>query len=182
MSKIDTIIYIAFHITILLTFLTIFFFTYVSSLEKQKIQKSLKSTIDNKINYTLDNIYNLQKNNNIPQIQWSNLNNFANKLILDSRTNTPSIVRNNNKLFYQALTTIFILFVLLIIFLIYLQFFTPNKINFKHILFGNFSFFIFTGIVEYLFFVNISSKYVPVTPNIATDTLLNRLKYNINSK
>lgn len=181
MSKIDTIIDIGFHITILLTFLTIFFFTYVSSLEKQKIQNTLKSTIDNKINYTLDSVYKLQKNN-ISQIQWSNLYNFANNLIIDSKSNTPSIVNNNNKLFYHSLNTIFILFSLLIIFIIYIEFFTPNKINFKHILFGTFIVLIFTGIVEYLFFVNIASKYVPVTPNIAIDAILNRLKYNIDIK
>ena len=36
-----------------------------------------------------------------------------------------------------------------------------------------------TGIIEYLFFMNVASKYIPVTPDIISNTMLERVKQNI---
>jgi len=35
-----------------------------------------------------------------------------------------------------------------------------------------------TGLIEYFFFMNVASKYVPVMPNEITDTMLERIKHN----
>ena len=38
-----------------------------------------------------------------------------------------------------------------------------------------------TGLIEYLFFANVASKYVPVTPDVISKTMLERAKYNIDN-
>jgi hypothetical protein len=39
--------------------------------------------------------------------------------------------------------------------------------------------FSFVGGIEFLFFTKIASKYVPVTPDMLSDTILERVKYKL---
>ena len=54
------------------------------------------------------------------------------------------------------------------------------NINISHILIMNLIIFSITGIIEFLFFNFVASKYIPVTPDTISNTALERLKYNIN--
>ena len=40
----------------------------------------------------------------------------------------------------------------------------------------NFIIFSITGIIEYLFFIKVASKYNPIPPNMLLNTVLNKIK------
>ena len=54
-------------------------------------------------------------------------------------------------------------------------------IHIGHILLINFIIFSITGLIEYFFFTKVASKYVPVMPNEISDTMLERIKHNIDN-
>jgi hypothetical protein len=53
------------------------------------------------------------------------------------------------------------------------------SIDFNLILKENFIIFVCVGIIEFLFFNYIASKYVPVTPDFVATSILERIKLNI---
>ena len=103
------------------------------------------------------------------------------QLIDKAQYELPEIVANNKKLKWYSFYMIAFLFVVLLGIICYYKFYKKVDINLKYILVENLIFFIFIGIIEALFFIKIAAKYIPVTPDFVSTTLLDRIKYNINS-
>jgi hypothetical protein len=175
---------IALHVLILFTFLTVFFFAYISKLEKQNLNNVTDGLIDEKTNDLLNTVDQWQNklntwNTNFDiKIDWNTVDNIADNLIEKSKDQTPKIKENNDKLFKESMiiiSSLFILFIGIVVFLMLLGY----NIHLKHIIIVNVIIFSLTGLVEYLFFTNVASKYIPVNPNFTTNTILDRLKKNI---
>lgn len=176
---------IGLHVLILFTFLTIFFFAYISKLEKQNLDNVTNNIILEKTNYILDstknwqnNLNNWNKNFNI-NINWKNIDCIANKLIESSKDQTPEIKKNNDNLFKESIIIIIIAFFVFVSITLFFKYYMKYDIDIKHILFINLIIFSFTGMIEYLFFKYVATKYVPVTPDFTSKTVLNRIKTNI---
>ena len=74
--------------------------------------------------------------------------------------------------------SLFILLVGMIIIYKYLGY----NLHLREIFIENIVIFAFVGLIEYLFFTQIASKYIPVTPDVAGTTILQRIDDNILEK
>ena len=177
---------IGLHVVILFTFLTIFFFAYAASLEKKNVDKSLKNIIKDQTENFLTQIDNWDKklspSSKYPTIKWNNVNNMAGNLILNSQGENPKIEKNNKDLKKFGIGFIILLFIILIIVILYLIFVKKYKIHIGSIIIENLVIFSFVGAIEYFFFTHIATKYIPVTPDFVSTTLLDRIKYKISKE
>lgn len=170
---------IVLHVLILFTFLTIFFFAYVSKLEKQSLDSTVSNVINNNTNTFLGKFDEFSKKYDV-KVNWNIINNIADNLVKNSQGESPEIKKNNDKLFKGSIIAIIIGFILFIISVIFLKYYMNYDVHIGHILLLNIVIFSITGVIEYLFFMNVASKYVPVTPDVISNTILERLKYNLN--
>jgi len=172
---------ITLHVLILFTFLSVFFFAYISKLTEKSVSDSLNSMIKEETENMLDYIngWDQQLNPENPTINWEGVNDLAQE-IQDSSEGTPKEIEDNNERlkklsFYMILGLV----VLLIGMIVFYQVRLGYKIEMKEILIENIVIFSFIGLIEYLFFTQIAVKYVPVTPDVASTTILQRINDNI---
>jgi len=148
----DITIHAIFHVVILLIVLTAFFFIVVENLEKS----SLSGQLINGIKNGLKDVY-INKDENI-----------HNKLIkLAKLYKNPDKTNEayNRSLFIISLFTIATLLLVFITLVLTLKLSTGRCINIFDIIIENMLLFICVGVVEYLFFINIGMKYIPVKPS-----------------
>jgi hypothetical protein len=174
---------IALHVLILFTFLTIFFFTYISKLEKQNLDNTTNNAIINNMDSLLDSVDKFQEKlkemNKIINIDWKAADNIADTLIQNSQGESQKIKENNDKLFKGSIIAISVAFAFFTGLVIFLKYYMGYDIHVKHILLMNFIIFSITGAIEFWFFQNVASKYIPVGPDFVSNTILERVKYNI---
>lgn len=169
---------IALHVLILFTFLTIFFFSYISKLTKQSLDYVTNDAINNQTDDILNKINDLSSKYNF-KINWNKINDISTNIINKSNNDTPEITENNDRLLTGSIIAIIIAFIIFIVIIIVLKYHFKYDIHIKHILIMNLVIFSLTGLIEYLFFVNVASIYIPVTPNFTTDTMLEEVKKQI---
>jgi len=169
---------IVLHVLILFTFLTVFFFAYVSKLEKQSLDNTVTDTINNNTTNFLNSFDEISNKYNV-KVDWNTVNNIADNLIKNSQGEVPEIKQNNDRLFKGSMIGIIIGFILFIGSVIFLKYFLNYDIHIWHIILMNVIIFSITGLIEYLFFMNVASKYIPVTPDVISNTMLERVKKNI---
>jgi hypothetical protein len=180
----NDVINILLHIIILFIFLSLFFFKYISKITEKSVQNELTNIIKKEVPIILDNINNfnlLLNKNNINILNWKNIYNKTNDLYNKSNKKLPEIVDNNNKLKKYSIIISILLIILWFMLLIYFKCQNIN-INIISIIRDNIVLFIFIGIIEFLFFKNIASHYIPVEPDFVAITILDRIKNNINNK
>lgn len=174
------------HVLILFTFLTIFFFAYISNLEKQNLDKVTEDLINGNVDKTLNLVDDWQKKINekvIPTnslgISWKDVDNVADDLVTNYNKENTEIKNNNDALYRGSIITISVLFLLFIIVVILLKFVYKYDIGLKHIIIMNFIVFLLVGIVEFIFFNFVASQYIPVTPDEITNTLVDNIKNKV---
>jgi hypothetical protein len=168
---------VALHVLILFTFLTIFFFAYVSKLEKQSLDDTITNSVSDNTNTLLNDIKQISQKYNI-KINWNTINDIADKLVKNSQGEVPEIKDNNEQLYKGSMIVIIVGYLLFIGIIIFLKYYMGYDIQIGRILVMNIIIFSITGLIEYFFFMNVASKYVPVMPNEITDTMLERIKHN----
>lgn len=172
---------ITLHIFILFTFLTIFFFTFLSKVETENINNVTKDLIKSQTSIILSDI-----NDNIPKVtpditQYKiDLNKLADNLENSSKKDIPELKNNNNKLLYISIGIILFIFFIFIGLIIYYKVYKKQDIGFKHILLENIIIFSFAGLIEYLFFMYVAVKYIPVTPDVLTGSILDNIEDKFN--
>ena len=166
---------ISLHVLILFTFLTIFFFTFISHLEQKSVNSALKSAITEQVGHLLTSISTFAQNN----INWVNVYNVAEKIQKDSQGELQSVKQNHKRLLYTGLGMIGFLILVFTGLLIYYRS-QGIKIGIKKIFLENALVFSFVGLIEFLFFTKVASKYIPVTPDVLSKTILERVKYRFN--
>jgi hypothetical protein len=173
---------ISLHVFILFTFLTVFFFAFISKLSKKSINDALGGIIDKQVGNLLTNVDTWDKKiapKTYPNIKWAEVNKLATKIEANAQGELPEIVANNKKLKIIGWMMIGGLLLLLIGMYVYFRFVKKYDVNIGHIFAGNAIIFAFIGIIEFLFFTKIASKYIPVTPDFVATTLLERIKYHV---
>jgi hypothetical protein len=171
---------IGLHIFILFTFLTIFFFAFVSKLASDSIQNALDDIIDQQVEKILTEADKLGKRFDT-NIDWNGVNAFAKKLEADSQGDLPSIIAHNARLKIIGLGMIIGIAGILMIAYMYFRWVRKYDISLKHMIMENIIIFVFVGIVEYLFFTKIAAKYIPVTPEFVSTSILDRIKARLNA-
>lgn len=170
------IINIIIHVLILFIFLSLFFFDYISNKE----QDALNNQVDllcSKVPDILNLIKERDKNN---FINWQVIKQKSIEELQKDDLNIDEYIENNNKsIKYIALAIILSLFILVLCIYFYNNYLLDIKIDISYIIKENIVIFIFIGLIEFLFFKNIASKYSPVFPLEISNTILEKIKNNI---
>lgn len=166
---------ISLHVLILFTFLTVLFFYYISKLERESISDALDSSINDQIGGVLSKI---DKSAISDQIDWENLDKLAKNIQVETKGEATDVVANHHRLLIIGISVITALAILFSGIYTY-YYMKGSKINIKKILIENAIVFSFVGVIEFLFFTQIASKYIPVTPDMLSDTILERVKYRL---
>jgi len=181
MNRSSYILNILIHILILFSFLSILFFAYISHVEEKSINREVKKAVNKEIDNGLQLLEKyksyLDKNKLI-----RSLRNVSNYLTKTSDDSSEEIRKNNTWLIKLSITTIISLIIVIFILLVYFILYRKDIIQFKEILMENLFIFVFVGIIEYWFFANIVSKYVPVMPTLLSKTFFGNIKNKIRSQ
>lgn len=179
----NDILNILFHVLILFTFLTIFFFTYIAATEKNTTQDAIDNIINNQSKSILSKIDNLDKKIG-EKINWNKIKEISENVInsnvdYDKTEDGENIKDNNNNIFWTSIYIIIALIVIIIGYISWNLYYKNTNLNIGKILKDNFVIFLFVGTIEFLFFVYIVSKYIPTTPDIIGITAIEKIKENI---
>lgn len=169
------------HVFILFTFLTIFFFAYISKISKKTIQGALDDVIDKQIGNFMTQVDNWDNklNPDMQHIKWKEVDKLAQKIIDNAKGDLPEIKENNKRLLINSMVMIGSLLLLLIGMYVYFRFFKGYDVHVRQIFMENLVIFAFIGLIEFEFFTHIASKYIPVTPDFVTTTILERIKERV---
>lgn len=167
---------IGLHVFILFTFLTIFFFAYISKLSKKSIQQAFSSIIDKQVAKLLTQVDHWDKKLKQVNVDWKEVDKLAKKIVANAQGELPEIEKNNKRLKIVSLVMIVSLLALLIGMYVYFKFVKGYDVHLGRIFMENIVIFAFIGAIEFYFFKNIASKYVPVTPDFVATSILERVK------
>lgn len=140
------------HIFLLFCFLTVFFWIVISKTEAQTINKEIVSGV----NKNLQNVH------------------ISNKIFTEPAANyvqkyyegeNSVVKRNNNELFTFNIAFIVLLLIGFLTGIFVRYAFCGKGINWTEVILENLIVLILVGGIEYYFFMNIASKYVPVLPS-----------------
>ena len=163
------------HIFILFIFLSVFFFYYIS----KKEEESLSTQVDFICKKIPDILKTLDERDKNKVIKWKTIKYKAEQeLKYDDLDLDEYIKYNNNNLKYISISISISILILIILIYVYSNILGHN-INISYIITENIVIFLFIGIIEFLFFKNVASKYIPIFPVDVSTTLLERIKYNI---
>jgi len=166
------------HVLIMLTFLSVFFYIFLS----KELDMVFNSKLDDQIkNFTnlLPPQYNL--NNNINNLNLNMTGKFLIKETLDNykkRYDDPDVKAKimNNSLIRNLFLVVGVLWVLFVIYIIVVKFLLNHQINIFHIILENLVTFAIIGYAEYYFFMNYALNYPPCTENYISTQMINVLK------
>ena len=192
------------HCLIVVIFLTIFFWVYISKV----IKGSLNNEVDGAIHRNVPKLMNYLDTYDVNKIDWdgvddyintmdstdnvkNSLRNFAkemrlfgkipwnkdvfNKVAKEYSGEDSDIISNNRKLIIINILLILAVFIVFIIFVIYYKK-NGYEINWKHLLIENVILFALIGVVEYLFFTRVASKYIPTSASFISASLIDSVK------
>jgi len=182
MLKDDTIglfINVTLHVLILYTFLTLLFFTVITTIEEQQIQDQLFPIIDKQIIKQLTKAeagWDTNYKKSFGPFPWGIVKKIALSGMEKNKNSSEEVINNNDKLRYNSIIIILVLFFVLILLIGYFKYVKKRKFGLRYILTQNFFIFLFVGIIEFLFFWNIIKKYTPIYPKEAEITALKRIR------
>jgi len=157
------------HCLILLSFLSIFFYIYITKITYEHINAEFNNMIKDILKNSITNTDKLR----LTSLTSSE---FYNKLIASHSKVSDYTTALNNVTFYSVITVNLLLWLFLVVVIYLLKSYTNIQFNLTHIIIENIATFTMVGIVEYLFFVNIASKFIPVTPSFISNEVLTLLK------
>jgi hypothetical protein len=162
------------QVVLAFTFITIFFFTYGKTIEKQAIINNIDYLITSIIGNGTINLDESIKTNIINKMIGNTGNNNENK--------EDTIVNENNKKIFNS-TMLFLLIIIIILILLFLFFFVMRDKNIPF--FENFDFIrvfkesgiilFFVGLTEFCFLYFFGSKYIVVEPNLLKKQVVDQL-------
>lgn len=179
-TQASNVVNITLHILILFTFLTIFFFTFLRKVEESNINDVTSNLVESQTINTL-NFLKANKKYLPKTISNETLNDVADEMEKESKIPSSYIENNNINLVYLSIIMISIIIVILLSMIAYFIFYKNYDIGLKHILVENLVIFSIAGIIEFLFFTQIALKYIPVTPDKASGSVLDGVKDKFNS-
>ena len=189
---------------IVLVFLTVFFWIYISKV----IESSLNDQVDNAIRNNIPKLINYINSYDFEKINWDEVTNYVNSM--DTTENVKSRLLNFvnevrskkkmvwNKDFFENLSkqysgqnsdivssnrnlviiNIILILVVAIVFTGYVIYYKKDGyyINWKELIIENVILFAIIGVIEYLFFTRIASKYIPTSASFISASMIDSVK------
>lgn len=162
----ELIISILVHVLILFTFLSLFFFFFVSKIEERTFQNEMGDMIDD----------------NMKKILTPDIKNYLSQYTpvlqkVQSLYSEPDrYVQENNR--WIKISAIFVVVFLLSI-ITTILIFQCSHISMGGIISENIVTFLCIGIVEYWFFTNIAIKWIPTSPSLMIDKMFSSITDNL---
>lgn len=154
------------HVLLLFIFLTIFFWTIIRNSESRSLYNEIDGIIDK--SFKNINMTSLLEKNNIPKSEVTNIKNYFNNYF-----STQDIAYENN---HSRILTLNIVIIVMIAFTLFSTIYVcysicGKSINVLEIISENIFILLLVGAVEYFFFINIASKFIPVKPSYLTEVV-----------
>lgn len=168
----------ALHVLILFSFLTILFFTLVTSIETKTFEEQITDMTNSSTKEAFKNL-SQQDKERISKIINADMGGGQSAIdiaIEHYSKPDPVNVERNMWVKITAIEIIIAIFVCLVVVLLVLIFSCNKCIGIFDIIKENIITFIFIGAVEYMFFVNVALKYVPVLPSTLSTSLIKYFK------
>jgi hypothetical protein len=164
---------IGIHVMILFCILSCLFYFLISKVETSTINGELTSNID-------DIVESLTQD---PEIS-SYLNGQAQTAIAsklkEAYIKPNEVATTNNKWLFRSVIIANVGIFLIILIVILLLVINCNEcISIWHIIAENIGTFLLVGVIEILFFLKVAIQYVPVHPDIVSNTFLNEMSKNL---
>ena len=169
---------IAIHMWILFTFLTIFFFTFISKTERKAVKSELSEVIKNDFPIALNSLDKVAGN----YIQWNKINDMAEKIKTRYKGKDPLIEQHNNKLLKTAIIICGAFLLIIIGVIMYFTLYKKYDIGIKEIISENLLIAVLVGIVEAVFFLYVALEFIPVTTSDLVTDFIDRTEYQINKQ
>lgn len=165
------------HALILLTILTVFYFTLVHDISQNALQKEVASAIGSAVKL----VDPVDRAGIIKILQPVMPVDKIDQIIQYYQTNrTDKYTITNQWLTTTAVSIICVLAVLFLSMSVTMRNITGNgAVNFRHIAVENVCVFTLVGAVEATFFLTIAKKFVPVLPSTMTNTFVHQLKVGL---
>ncbi|MCJ7638191.1 MAG: hypothetical protein MUO21_11940 [Nitrososphaeraceae archaeon] len=163
------------HIAILFLILGLFFRFYVAGV----IKSSLENELDHLIHENIGN----KLNENLSESQKATLKQVASSGALD-RINKyydkpDKTVKTHNDCLFRDMFTITSLLFVFATTIIIVSYLLCDKVNVKHMLLENTIIFAGVGLVEFLFFKMVATKYIPAPPSLMATSIMDNLKKSL---
>jgi hypothetical protein len=175
-SKFELSINVLVHILILFSILSLLFWFVISKLETKTITNEVEDSIDT----VFDSYY--RKLDSAQKIQLKNLvdSNKETLQTMEAVYSEPDKVNatKNQWLLYVNILYICLLFLVLVSIVIVLRL-SCSSPPILGILKENIILFVFIGIIEVLFFLNVAVKYIPVKPSFMSQVSLETVKNSL---
>jgi len=152
MDTSNLLISVTLHVFLLFVFLSILFWTVISPTET----KSFTSELDKSIN-------DIDYKESVPK-------EVKDYLLAIYDTDNITQNKNNSMLLLLNVTIIVLLFIILVTQIIF-HHLRGGTVEYGEIILENIIILVFVGIIEFLFFRNIASHYIPVKPSYMTDVI-----------
>ena len=153
------------HSLILFSFLSVFFFMYISKLSKSLFDHEITSLMADKLADVVSPEYKAQITANFP----------IDKIKAHYEEEDKTVAALNRGLAFTIFYINVICWMFLIISLIILTRLGVN-LKIKHVVIENIMTFTLVGIIEFLFFKFIASKFVPVEPSFISKEFLRKIQ------
>ena len=161
------------HVIILLSILLIFFVYIIAPLETEELTQQIKSQIDTNIPALLEKggpglhevLANIDNNSHV----------FDTMTDYYGRPDDANVYRNRTPILSAVIVLISLSMGFLAIWAV-LKVSCRKRIPVGHILMENIILFGFIGVIEYVFFQEIATKYIPTKPSFLIDQTLQSLK------
>ena len=181
------------HILILFALLSALFVFYISKLTEKGFNDEFKTIINEMLNpndireileaksdltklkeklkkyFSSDKVYTLAKYiSELKETEFDNVSSFFNKVNLNYKKDQDRLRKENNSRLHQQMILIIGFFIVLAIVINFLSVKFGNCGVLKHLGIELLIVFLFVGGIEYWFFTNVASKYIPVNPDVLT--------------
>ena len=168
------------HALILFVFLSTFFFLYISKAEEHEVNKQTSRLVSKNTGTLLGVLDKWDKKlSGKGTINWTKVKATGERLMTEKDPKLESISKHNKMLKRTSIGIGIGIFAALVIASLIFKFGMKLNIHFGEIALENVIIFSIVGIIEYLFFRHIASQYVPVTPDVASSTIIARVKYHL---
>lgn len=157
------------HVIILFTFLSGFFFMYVSKIESEALKNEIGNIVQKQVSSLLEANPVL-----VEQLQY--LQPVIGQMLKQYSQPTRYSMERNVMIKFTAIYTMLMLVAILILILLLLKYECGKTSHFPSILIHNIIIFLFIGMVEYVFFTRVASQYVPVKPSTMMTVVVDTLK------
>jgi len=161
------------HVIILLSILVFFFVYIIAPLETTELTQQIKSQIDTNIPVLLEKGTKYGLHTALAKIDKSRV--FDTMIAYYDRPDEANMYRNRTPILSAIIVLISLSLGFLAIWAV-LKVSCRKRVPVGHILMENIVLFGFIGVIEYVFFQEIATKYIPTKPSFLIDQTLQSLK------